>query len=261
MTLPEMHVYFRQYAQQMGMQNVRAILPEQIDIVINTSITDTVNQVIANHIAATSVGGISTNAKLGQINTLRNIYKVKDVDFSDDPDITFNEDRGSILRLYGELSSFNYFYMVGLSICYTDNNVCTKYFPIRIIDDIYLSDTLEDSILKPTPRSPIAVMYNGQLDLYIGDLVNDSLPCDIVPNKLRISYIEKPATVQYNSSNPSSSVPCNLPEYTHVDIVKHAVDLYRISVNNGVYENQQRQSQNSGVARGSARPDVDTYQS
>mgnify|MGYP006955536998 CR=1 FL=1 len=29
-----MHVMFRQYAQQMGMQNVRAILPEQIDLLI-----------------------------------------------------------------------------------------------------------------------------------------------------------------------------------------------------------------------------------
>ena len=37
MTIAEMHVWFRQYAQQMGMQNVRAILPEQIDLLINNS--------------------------------------------------------------------------------------------------------------------------------------------------------------------------------------------------------------------------------
>ena len=35
MTIADMHINFRQYAQQMGMQNVRAILPEQIDILIN----------------------------------------------------------------------------------------------------------------------------------------------------------------------------------------------------------------------------------
>ena len=40
-----MHKMFRQYAQQMGMQNVRAILPEQIDLFINNSISDTINQV------------------------------------------------------------------------------------------------------------------------------------------------------------------------------------------------------------------------
>ena len=43
MTISEMHVWFRQYAQQMGMQNVRAILPEQIDNLINTSIKDTID--------------------------------------------------------------------------------------------------------------------------------------------------------------------------------------------------------------------------
>lgn len=41
-----MHRMFRQYAQQMGMQNTRAILPEQIDLLINNSISDTINQVI-----------------------------------------------------------------------------------------------------------------------------------------------------------------------------------------------------------------------
>ena len=40
MTTPEMHVMFRQYAQQMGMQNTRAILPEQIDLLLNTSQMD-----------------------------------------------------------------------------------------------------------------------------------------------------------------------------------------------------------------------------
>ena len=46
MNIAEMHVWFRQYAQQMGMQNVRAILPEQIDVFINTSISDLVNQLV-----------------------------------------------------------------------------------------------------------------------------------------------------------------------------------------------------------------------
>ena len=54
MNIAEMHVWFRQYAQQMGLQNVRAILPEQIDLVINTSITDIVNQIITQNIGITS---------------------------------------------------------------------------------------------------------------------------------------------------------------------------------------------------------------
>ena len=44
MNTSEMHVMFRQYAQQMGMQNVRAILPEQIDLLLNTAVIDIVNK-------------------------------------------------------------------------------------------------------------------------------------------------------------------------------------------------------------------------
>ncbi len=46
MDISEMHKMFRQYTQQMGMQNVRAILPEQIDLLINNSISDTFNRAI-----------------------------------------------------------------------------------------------------------------------------------------------------------------------------------------------------------------------
>ena len=64
MDLPEMHVWFRQYAQQMGMQNVRAILPEQIDVVINTSISDYVNEIIRTNIGLTNDRVITDNSKI-----------------------------------------------------------------------------------------------------------------------------------------------------------------------------------------------------
>ena len=74
-----MHINFRQYAQQMGMQNVRAILPEQIDLLINTSISDVVNRIIAENIGVTNDRVVTDNSKLGQINALRTIYKVFEV--------------------------------------------------------------------------------------------------------------------------------------------------------------------------------------
>ena len=64
---------FRQYAQQMGMQNVRAILPEQIDLLLNTSIMDIVNQTIKENIGVTNDRVITDNSKIGQINALRTL--------------------------------------------------------------------------------------------------------------------------------------------------------------------------------------------
>ena len=85
MTTPEMHVMFRQYAQQMGMQNVRAILPEQIDLLLNTSIMDITNQVIKENIGITNDRVITDNSKIGQINALRSLYHVHYIEMSPVP--------------------------------------------------------------------------------------------------------------------------------------------------------------------------------
>ena len=82
MTTPEMHIMFRQYAQQMGMQNTRAILPEQIDLLINTSIMDSVNEIIKQNIGITNDRVITDNSKIEQINALRSLYRVSILDMS-----------------------------------------------------------------------------------------------------------------------------------------------------------------------------------
>ena len=257
MTIAEMHVWFRQYAQQMGMQNVRAILPEQIDLLINTSITDTINQIITQNIGVTNDRVITDNSKIGQINALSSLYKVVEViadpDNGDEP---FS--KGNIDTIYNIIANFRdidgepgqefeYLYLVDLAINYkTSTNKITNYFPVRLIDDAFLADTLNDFILKPRVRTPIAVIYNNKIQLYINDIVNTGLPQNLIPNVLRISYIGKPAKVAYLSDVGGTNVDCDLPEYVHVDILKHAVDLYRISISgalSGAQSQQQAQQQ------------------
>ena len=257
MTIAEMHVWFRQYAQQMGMQNVRAILPEQIDLLINTSITDTINQIITQNIGVTNDRVITDNSKIGQINALRSLYKVIEViadpDNGDEPFSEGNIDTiYNIVANFGDIDgkpgqAFDYLYLVDLAINYkTSTNKITNYFPVRLIDDAFLADTLNDFILKPRVRTPIAVIYNNKIQLYINDIVNTGLPQNLTPNVLRISYIGKPAKVTYLSDVGGTNVDCDLPEYMHVDILKHAVDLYRISISgalSGAQSQQQAQQQ------------------
>ena len=263
MTIAEMHVWFRQYAQQMGMQNVRAILPEQIDLLINSSITDTINQVITQNIGITNDRVITDNSKIGQINALRSLYKVKTVQAlpgAGESSITTPFIKGEethILRMYadiknfdnggsGSTGTFDYLYLVDLAINYSDlknstgsPTILTNYFPVRLIDDAYLADTLNDFVLRPRLRTPVAVLYNDQLDLYIDNLTSGKLPENLNPYKLRVSYIAKPAVVAYKSDLGGTDVNCDLPEYMHVDILKHAVDLYRIAVSGALSASQQ----------------------
>ena len=286
MNIQEMHVWFRQYAQQMGMQNVRAILPEQIDLLINSSITDTINQIITQNIGITNDRVITDNSKLGQINALRSLYNVilvnaNPVSNTDEQNVANPFVRGEetqIFTIKADISKFDtdfkYLYLVDLAINYKTkenngiiggnlNSIITNYFPVRLIDDAYLADTINDFVLKPRLRTPVAVIYNNKLDIYIDDTVLTGLPNNLNPYKLRVSYIAKPAVVAYKQDLGGTNVDCDLPEYMHVDILKHAVDLYRISISGSLSAAQQQaQTQQQENVRNNARTDsANNYQS
>lgn len=283
MTAPEMHIMFRQYAQQMGMQNHRAILPEQIDLLINTSIMDSVNEIIKQNIGITNDRVITDNSKIGQINALRSLYKVSILNMSpsvgDNVYFGFSASDRYSGRMSTDLSSVNtdipsYMFLVDFSLNYKkttnsgysgssttytppvfeDDALVTNFFPVRIIDDSFLADTLNDFVLKPRLRSPIIVTYNNDrktiFDLYIDKFVkiNSSnkycLSDGLLPYQLRMSYIAKPAVVAYREDVGGINVDCDLPEYMHVDIVKHAVDLYRIAISGSMMA-AQAQEQNA----------------
>ena len=299
MNIAEMHVWFRQYAQQMGMQNVRAILPEQIDVLINTAISDMVNQLVRENVGVKNDRVITDNAKLNQINALRSLYKVKELDMaSATPFMEFLQSN----ILTGKMSNKkadgtnvtddtlpNYLYIVDFSLNYKttksgftgttthtapidlDNKqIITNYFPVRLIDDAYLADTLNDFVLKNRIRTPIIVVYNDDtFDLYIDEFHTQEynsntyyvLDNKLVPYKLRMSYIAKPAAVKYATDIAGTNVDCDLPESMHVDILKHAVDLYNISLQGGLYNGQQnQQAQNREIARNEARPTNEGFQ-
>ena len=278
MTISEMHVWFRQYAQQMGMQNVRAILPEQIDNLINTSTLDTVDEVINRNIGTTNDRIITDNAKIANINALRTLYKVKTI---------IIKDGGSLTDYKNQPYTFNStelddtpLYFVDFAIKYGDrpfdeenkNDIqYTRWFPIRIIDDSYLADILNDWVLAPRLRTPAMVIYaddtigNSKFELYTGENEETSVK-SIAASKwlgqIRCSYIKKPRQVAYLSDVGGINVDSDLPEQLQIPMLKHAVDLYRVSIQGSLYANQQNAQQNQQeIARNNARPDNEGYQS
>ena len=289
MTIEEMHVWFRQNAQQMGLQNVRAILPEQIDLLLNTSIYDTVNKIIQQNIGITNDRIITDNSKIGQINALRTLYKVaevpiilpKGIALSQDETLPFKGLNSPIYRYSGDIAGFNlntdknpftYLYIVDFSINYgkpksdvvaIGDEFTSNLYPVRLIDDAYLADSLNDFILRPRLRSPLAVIYNGTMDLYIDKSIDGkgTFTEGLQARNLRISYIAKPAIVRYAADIGGTNVDCDLPEYLHNDICKHAIDLYRTSMTGSLYANQQAaQNQQREDYRNNASPNAGSQQ-
>lgn len=262
MDISEMHQMFRQYAQQMGMQNVRAIMPEQIDLIINNSISDTINQVITQNIGITNDRVISDASKLNQVNALKSLYKVWKGSIAD-VTIKGKEKTSYIISFQLPLNNFkttgsytddgnsstaiSFLYMVDLSINYKKSDFVTNVFPVRIIDDQFVADVVNDFVLAPTMRSPVASIHDNLVELYIDKA--DAKPEDRQPftfkgvsiNELRLSYIAKPAVVRFAEDVDGTNVDCDLPEYMHVDIVKHAVELYQLAKSGSLAAAQQAQ--------------------
>ena len=262
MDISEMHQMFRQYTQQMGMQNVRAIMPEQIDLIINNSISDTINQVITQNIGITNDRVISDASKLNQVNALKSLYKVWKGSIAD-VTIKGKEKTSYIISFQLPLNNFkttgsytddgnsstaiSFLYMVDLSINYKKSDFVTNVFPVRIIDDQFVADVLNDFVLAPTMRSPVASIHDNLVELYIDKA--DAKPEDRQPftfkgvsiNELRLSYIAKPAVVRFAEDVDGTNVNCDLPEYMHVDIVKHAVELYQLAKSGSLAAAQQAQ--------------------
>lgn len=280
MDISEMHKMFRQYAQQMGMQNVRAILPEQIDLLINNSISDTINQVITQNIGVTNDRVISDASKLNQVNALKSLYKVWKGSIADvtikgkektsyiisfqlpldcfklketGENVYTNEEQ--YVEIKGEqrvtknYSIISFLYVVDLSINYNKTNFVTNVFPVRIVDDQFVADVVNDFVLAPKMRSPVASIHDNLIELYIDKA--DTKPENgqaftfngVSINELRLSYIAKPAVVRFAEDINGTNVDCDLPEYMHVDIVKHAVGLYQ-SIKSGSLAAAQQAQQN-----------------
>ena len=292
MDISEMHKMFRQYAQQMGMQNVRAILPEQIDLLINNSISDTINQVITQNIGITNDRVISDASKLNQVNALKSLYKVwkgsiadattkgnektnyiisfqlplnyfklketgdnyytSDNTYTETTDNKKQTEDGDNTQVKKNYSSISFLYVVDLSINYKQTKegkteFVTNVFPVRIVDDQFVADVVNDFALARKMRSPVASIHDNLVALYIdkaGNKPNDGEAFTfngVSINELRLSYIAKPTIVRFAEDVNGTNVDCDLPEYMHVDIVKHAVELYQLAKSGSLAAAQQAQ--------------------
>lgn len=218
MTIGEMHVMFRQLAQQMGMQTIRAILPNEIDACINVAVNDVIKKLIAENLGSAGNEQVTIyNARVGQINGLSTLFKRLSLTAP-----TKSSQRNCYVT---NVPLDDVMYITAVEVGYEETN---KIYDARVTQAELLGRTLEDYCNAPTYNSPV-VVFLGQVNGVGIEIYTSSTGEGLVPTKANATVISKPAVVKY-SDNEDDAVDCNMPDYMHIDIVKAAAEIYLRSV-------------------------------
>lgn len=218
MTIGEMHVMFRQLAQQMGMQTIRAILPSEIDACINVAINDVIKKLIAENLGSAGNEQVTIyNARVGQINGLSTLSKRLNLT------APIKSNQRNCYTTYVPLDTV--MYITAVEIGYEETN---SFYDARVTQAELLGRTLEDYCNTPTYKSPV-VVFLGQVDRVDVEVYTSSTGDGLIPIKANAVIISKPAVVMY-SDVEGDEVNCDMPDYMHIDIVKAAAEIYLRSV-------------------------------
>lgn len=208
-----MHEMFRTVGQQVGMQDVRAILPESIDIFINIAIIEKARSIVMENTKTAFPNRVSIqNNFVSPINALRTLYRRKEITITD---ITKDVQLGQL---------DNVFLYTSFAIRYNNND---SEYKCRFIDGDKLEETLNDVLNGASWDYPICSMFNGENNSeYLKVFINSN---SHTPNAIIIKYIANPAVVKF-SKTAAECVNCDLPDYLHSEIVELAVSKFFKSV-------------------------------
>lgn len=218
MNIEEMHVTFRELAQQMGQETVRAILSEDIDICLNAAIISKARAVLQSNVGTVFKDKVARqNSAISPVNALRTLYKFNDIDSIDgygtevDP---FTVD----------VSTDGIMLFTGFAVSYNGNTI----YDCRIIEVERLGQTLRDFCNRASKDAPIVTIFDNDNDIKVNLYTGRKTSAQ--PSLLRYYYIAEPAKVHYDEDVIEDNVDCDLPIYLHMEIVEDAVNYYLQSV-------------------------------
>lgn len=220
MNIEEMHVTFRELAQQMGMQTVRAILVEDIDICLNAAITQLTKELVIANIGPIAYNDkvVRQNVSISPINGLRTLYRKANI----------NE--GQIKGDGTEVKPYKTFIDSKDIMLYTSFKVSydnSTLYDCRLIESENIGQTLRDFCNRAAKDAPVCTITGDttgiELEIITGRKTGNK------PKLVQYNYIKQPATVYYDEAK-RKHVDCDLPEYLHMDIVQRGVTIYLQSI-------------------------------
>lgn len=212
-----MHNAFRTLGQQMGMQLIRAILPESIDVYLNDAIIEWTREAITNATKNNlELSGIGKASTMSVINAFKTLYKKTRIDNN------VGDSDGDFYEVSIDESKLNPMMYLSFSLVYEDGG---REINCRIINADDVDMLVSDYCNKPTKDYPVIVLINDTNNNSILDVYSAKNPFQAI----NIKYIKYPNVVKY-SDTESECVDCDLPEYVHYTIVEKAVQKFFSSI-------------------------------
>lgn len=193
----------------MGLERVRGILEESIDVYLNAAIKETVANVVKSNVQTIYKDKITVQDNpISPINGVSTLYKehTTKVNSASGADVNVTLD--------------NVQYIFGFSISYPGE---TNYKQCRFIEPDRVDITLDDYCSRASKRYPIITIVNADenIDSYKFRIYAGNTNID----NLRVKYIKLP-----NEVSLEQNINCDLPEHLHKDVVELAVQKYFQSV-------------------------------
>lgn len=207
MKVTEIHNRFTLLAQQMGMKTVRAILPEQIDDLINIETINYIKDIFSRK-GNRELDGISDNViRLSELSPLHTSIKLEPIK----EDIMFG------IGYKIDLSEYP------LPMFYTSVYYFTgeKSYRCRLIDLDLVSDTNNDYHSKSVVISPICYKTESNIEVIATFTID----------KVLVNYIKYPTPI-----NIEEDITNELSDVSMQEVIKRAVNTYNAISNNDSYE-------------------------
>lgn len=194
MTRDEMITAFRVYGQQMGMQKMRNILDKEIDVFLNSAVIEKIRQVLGTNVNAQFADKVSIQQNsISPINYVRTLIK--------ECPLTTNTP-----------SDIQIMYILGVEV---------GGYKCRFVEPTEWNNTINDFCNAPSKEYPICTFIDNRFKINNGEDVTSGAT---------LTYVENPNKIGKDSEGITSD--CNLPDYTHDEIVQLAVQKYFVSLNN-----------------------------
>lgn len=233
MDIQEMHIAFRELAQQMGMQTTRAILMEDIDICLNFAIITKARNILYENVQTLFSDKVAAqNAVISPINGLRTLYSQKDITGAS---ITGQGTEVSPYQITLQSNAIEtntkVMLYTGFKVSYNNKTM----YDCRLIENENLGQTLRDFCNRAAKDAPIITTF-GDYDQLTANIFTgrDDMP---KPTLVRVLYIREPKKVKYDEDDISKRVDCDMPPHLHTEIVETAVNYYLRSISPGSSNN------------------------